>query len=168
MSHAKNKVEWCLRKAEKELKESDTHRGLAKAKPSIEAAVSHIAKAEHYLKATAYLKKGGFSDVSASTSFYAMYHSLLAIAVKFGYESRNQECTFATVEHLIKNKKVDLDIKWLRKMASFEENLDEETIIALREEFQYGTEAVVDDAKMNELINNTREFIEIVKVALKK
>lgn len=30
MSHAENKVNWCLRKAEKELKEGKKHRGLGK------------------------------------------------------------------------------------------------------------------------------------------
>ena len=38
MSHTKNKVEWCLRKAEKELKSSDTHRGLVKGDPNKEKA----------------------------------------------------------------------------------------------------------------------------------
>ena len=63
---------------------------------------------------------------------------------------------------------IDLDIQWLRKISSFEGNLDGENIVSLREKFQYGTEAVVDDAKMKELVNNTREFIETVRVALKK
>ena len=61
-----------------------------------------------------------------------------------------------------------MDIQLLRKIASFEENLEAEDIVTLREEFQYGTEAVVDDAKMKELQNNTKEFIEIVRAALKK
>ena len=36
MSHAKNKVEWCLRKAEKELNKSNTHKGLIKINPNLE------------------------------------------------------------------------------------------------------------------------------------
>ncbi|MBI2105453.1 HEPN domain-containing protein [Candidatus Woesearchaeota archaeon] len=115
-----------------------------------------------------YLIKGNFPDWAVSASFYSIYHCLLAILAKYGYESRNQECTFAVVEHLIKNKKVDLDIQLLRKIASFEENLEAEDILTLREEFQYGTEAAVDEAKMKELQNSTREFIELVRVALKK
>ena len=82
MSHAKNKVEWCIRKEEKEIKESGIHRGLHKIKPDLEQARGHIRKAEHYLKATDYLKKGDFSDISASTVFYSIYHCLLAIALK--------------------------------------------------------------------------------------
>ena len=91
MSQAKNKVKWCLNKAEKELKEGDKHRGLIKIKPDVNKARNHLLKADHFLKATIHLKKGNFSDICTSTLFYAIYHSLLAIIAKFGYESRNQE-----------------------------------------------------------------------------
>ena len=76
MSHVKNKLKWCITKAEKELAESFKHRGLIIIQPDIEKARAHIAKAGHYLKATDYLKKGNFSDISASTLFYSMYHCL--------------------------------------------------------------------------------------------
>lgn len=99
MGQAGNKVAWCLRKAEKELKESNKHRGLVKIKSDIAKAREHIGKAEHYLNATDYLKRGKFSDISASTLFYSMYHCLLAIAVKSGYESRNQECLKASMSN---------------------------------------------------------------------
>lgn len=92
MSQAKNKVEWCLRKAEKELKGSSTHRGLIRIKPDIEKARAYIRKAEHYLKATEYLKKGDFSDISAGTIFYSMYHCMMGIATKFGYDSGMHIC----------------------------------------------------------------------------
>src|SRR3989344_2170581 len=118
MSHAKNKVEWCLKKAENELKESEKHRGLIKARADLNKAKDYIKKAEHYLKATEYLKKGNFSDISASTMFYSMYHCLLAIALKFGYESRNQECTFALIHYLIEEREINLDINLLNKIAS--------------------------------------------------
>ena len=42
MSHAKNKVEWCLRKAENELKDSKKHRGLVKIKPDMKKAKEFI------------------------------------------------------------------------------------------------------------------------------
>ena len=149
-------------------KEGKKHSGLKEINHDAEKSNKHIEKANHNFKAMIYLIKGNFPDWAVSASFYSMYHCLLAILAKHGYESRNQECTFAAVEHLIKNKKVDLDIQLLRKIASFEENLEAEDILTLREEFQYGTQAVVDEAKMKELQNNTREFIEIVRAALKK
>ncbi|MBI2557717.1 HEPN domain-containing protein [Candidatus Woesearchaeota archaeon] len=143
-------------------------RDLKEINSDVEKSNKHIEKANHNFKAMIYLIKGNFPDRAVSASFYSMYHCLLAVLAKHGYESRNQECTFAAVEHLIKNKKADLDIQLLRKIASFEENLEAEDIVTLREEFQYGTEAVVDDAKMKELQNSTREFIEIARAALKK
>ena len=36
MSHVKNKVDWCLKKAERELEEGRTHRGLIKISPNLE------------------------------------------------------------------------------------------------------------------------------------
>src|SRR3990172_11608549 len=141
MSHAKNKVDWCLRKAEKELKSSDTHRGLIKVKVNLEEAEGHIAKAEHYLKATDYLKKSGFSDISASTAFYCMYHSLLAIAVKLGYESRNQECTFALMHRLIEDKMINFDKELMDRITTMDpDEAQEKTSVKIREQFQYGNE----------------------------
>src|SRR3989339_804720 len=58
MSHAKNKVEWCLNKSKKELEKEGKHRGLIKTNPDLNKAREYIEKAEHYIKATDFLKKG--------------------------------------------------------------------------------------------------------------
>lgn len=169
MSHAKNKVNWCLKKAEKELKEGDTHRGLAKIKPDKNKIIKHMEKAEHDLKAGMGFKKIDFSDWSAVAFFYSMYHCLLAIAVKFGYESRNQECTFALIENLIEEKKIDFDKKLLDKIASLEKQRREKesTSVEIREEYQYGTKLALkenlyeDLYKMaKEVLSKTKEIIE--------
>jgi len=116
-----------------------------------------------------YLIKGNFPDWAVSASFYSMYHCLLAILAKHGYESRNQQCTLAAVESLIENKKMDLDIKWLKKIGSFDESdLEGESIIKLREEFQYGEDTAIDEPLIKELLNDTKEFIRIVRDVLKK
>jgi len=47
---------------------------------------AHIEKAKHYLKAMDYNIKGGFADIGVSNAFYAMYHSLLALLLRLGYE----------------------------------------------------------------------------------
>ena len=167
MSHAKNKVEWCLRKAERELKESDLHRGLLKSKPDVEKAKEHIVKAEHYLKATDYLKKGDFSDISTSTVFYAMYHSLLAIAVKFGYESRNQECTFALIYKLIEDDGIEFEKEVLDKITSLDvEKHHEKTTIEVREQYQYGTSLSIKDNLYGELFKLAKEVISKAKVII--
>ena len=97
-----------MNKAEKELNETGKHRGLVRVEPDLGKAKDFVSKAEHYLKATEYLKKGDFSDISASTVFYSMYHCLLAIAEKFGYESRNQDCTFHLIHSLLKMARLNL------------------------------------------------------------
>ena len=164
MSHAKNKVEWCLKKAERELKVSDIHRGLVKTNPNKEKAKEHISKAEHYLEATIYLKEGNFADISASTVFYAMYHCLLAIAAKFGYESRNQECTFALINSLIEDKKIDFDKKLLDKISSFDdEKSKEQTTVKVREQYQYGTRLSLTDNLYDEQLDLAKKIIEKTK-----
>jgi len=165
MVHIENKLEWCLRKAKKE---GEKHRGLKEVKPDMEKSNKHIAKADHNLKAMLYLIKGDFADWAISASFYARYHCLLALLAKFGYESRNQECTFAVVEHLIKEKKIDIDVKLLSKIASFEDGLEKEDLVKLREEFQYDVGTVYEHEKIKSLINDTAEFIRIVKEEMKK
>jgi len=167
MTHSKNKIEWCLKKAEKELKEKGKHRGLIKIKPDLNKANEFIAKAEHYLKATDYLKKGDFADISASTVFYSMYSCLLAVISKFGYESGNQECTFALIFHLIEEGKIDFDKNLLEKIASLEDNKDKEGIKDIRERYQYGTSLSLKDNLYKELfelaqkvISKTKEIIE--------
>lgn len=159
MSHAKNKVDWCLKKAEKELKKSENHRGLVKVKPNLEKSKEFIEKAEHYLNATDYLKKGNFSDISASTVFYAMYHCLLALSAKFGYESRNQECTFALIYSLIEEDKIDFDKHLLDKIASLDVKSEERTTIEIREQYQYGTSLSLKDNLYKELFELAKEVI---------
>lgn len=167
MSHAKNKVDWCLRKAERELEKSGKHRGLVKTKPNIEKAREYIKKAEHYLKATDYLKKGNFSDISASTVFYSMYHCLLAIAAKFGYESGNQECTFALIHSLIEDNKIDFGKELLNKIASLDvEKGREKTSVEVREQYQYGISLSIKDNLYKELFELAKQIISKTKAII--
>ncbi|MDO8550951.1 MAG: hypothetical protein Q7S39_12490 [Ignavibacteria bacterium] len=127
-----------MKKAERELEKSEKHKGLVKTKPNLEKAREYIKKAEHYLRATDYLKRGNFSDISASTVFYSMYHCLLAIAIKFGYESGNQECTFALIHNLIEDNRIDFKKELLYKIASLDtEKNNEKTSVEIREQYQY-------------------------------
>ena len=169
MSHANNKLDWCLKKAEQELKESDKHRGLVRNSPNINKAKAHVAKAEHYIRATILLKENNFSDISASTIFYSTYHCLLAIAAKFGYESRNQECTFALIYSLIEEGKIDLDKNLLDKIHSLDvEQLTEKTSLEIREQYQYGTELSLKDNLYEELLELARKILSQIKVIIEK
>ena len=46
MSHAENKFNWCLKKAEKELQHGSKHRGLIKIKPDLKLIENHIKNLE--------------------------------------------------------------------------------------------------------------------------
>ena len=169
MSHVRKKVEWCLRKAEKELRDSDTHRGLVKNEPNADTARKHVAKAEHYLKATLHLKEGGFSDISASTIFYVIYHCFLAIAAKNGYVSRNQECTFALMVHLIEQGKVSIEKKDVEAVAPLAlEDTREQTTLEVREQYQYGTSLSLEDAAYEKQLALAKKILSKTKLVLEE
>jgi uncharacterized protein (UPF0332 family) len=169
MSHAENKVNWCLKKAQKELKETNTHRGLLKIKPDTGLARRHIKKAEHNLKAMSDFRGIGYSDWSASAAFYCIYHCLLAIIAKLGYESRNQDCTFALIYRLIEEGKIGLDKETVQSVHELnpEEKHESSTIIGVRESQQYGVSLSLEDDTFKtlhktalEVLDKTKEIIE--------
>jgi uncharacterized protein (UPF0332 family) len=165
VSHAENKVKWCLNKAEKELKETGKHRGLVKIKPNIELARQHITKAEHNLKAVISFKKNGFSDWSASATFYSIYHGLLAILAKLGYESKNQECTFALIYSLIESKDINLDINIIKEInvLNHEERHENPTVIEVRESEQYGVEITLQNETYERLLSLAKNALDQIK-----
>src|SRR3989344_8730341 len=147
MSHAKNKVDWCLKKAEKELKETGKHRGLLIIKENAEKSKEHIKKAEHNLKLLMHLKNNNFSDWCGPAAFYSVYHCLLAVLSKFGYESRNQECTFAFIYNLIEENKINFEKEMIKEIMDLyvEESVESHTIIGISEQYQYGTKLSIED-----------------------
>ena len=169
MSHAKNKVEWCLNKAKKELQEGKKHRGLIKIDADLEKAREHLTKAEHNLKVTIYLQRGGYSDWCSSSLFYMIYHCLLAILVKFGYETRNQECTFALIASLIEDKKITLSQDDLEKVTTL--NITEtqdspETAVSIREDYQYSTKVSLENKEYQELLQLAKRILDKTKETL--
>lgn len=171
MPQASKHVKWCLNKAKKEIEECKNlgkrikHRGLVKINPDVDRARKHIVKAEHNFKAISRFKEIGFSDWSIAAGFYSIYHCFLAIAVKFGYESRNQECTIALIEWLKEEGKIDIDTKFIDmiKHADIEE-MQENKVIEMREDYTYGIEiSVEDETKIKDLIKICKEMIDITK-----
>jgi len=86
----------------------------------MELAQAHVSKAEHNLDVTLYLKKGNLTDWCSSTLFYTTYHCLLAILAKYGFDSRNQECTFAVIKSLIEDKVINISKVDLEKIKGLE------------------------------------------------
>ncbi len=167
MTHAENKLHWCLKKGEKEGRK---HRGLRKIPLGAELAADHIRKAEHNLLVMEHLISVNFHDWAVHASFYAHYHCLLAVLHKFGYESRNQECTFAAVECLIEEEKITMEKSDLHSIfaADRHDDLEQADIVGLREKFQYGTETSYEKKKLNELLEQTKSFIEKTKVIMQE
>ena len=107
------------------------------------------------------LKNSEFPDWCGSAAFYAMYHSLLAILAKFGYESGNQECTFALISSLAEDGKISFDTALLKKIASTDpkKQAEKETIAEIREQHQYGTKLSMEDRTYKELLDNAKRIL---------
>lgn len=164
MNITAGKFKRCLEKGKKGGRK---HRGLRRIKPDKTEANNHIQKALHNLEAVEYNIKGGFSDWAVSAAFYAMYHSLLAILYKLGYDSRNQECTINAIEYLINTRKIKLDLKFIAMIRRTDELMGSDAK-ALREEFQYGTQIEVDYEILENMKNNAKEFVEASRIVLEK
>ena len=80
-------------------------------KPDNELAKDYVEKAEHNLDFFLIARKSGFYDWAVNIGFYVTYHCCLAILAKFGYDSRNQECTLALVESLVEDGKISKDFQ---------------------------------------------------------
>jgi len=170
MPHTKNKIGWCMRKAEQELKKSDKHRGLIRIKPDISLAREHINKAEHNLHAITGFKSMGYSDWSASAAFCSAYHCSLAIITKFGYESKNQECTFSLIFNLIETRKINLNKELVEKITLMDVNTSQEepSIIEIREEGQYGIKTSIKEDTVNLLLEITKKILDQTKEVIEE
>lgn len=161
MSKAKNKLQWCMNQAKKQLAEGKKHRGLVIVKHDEALAREYIRKAEHNLEFFLLSKEHGFYDWTISIGFYVMYHCCLAIIAKFGYESRNQECTLAAVESLIEEGKIEKDFK--RYVDAISPDLGEERVIPMREKYQYTPIIAIDEQKVEELLGLCQDMIKDAK-----
>lgn len=151
----KSKLGWCLEKESR----------MKAIKPSDKISKEHIEKAKHNLKAMNYNIQGGFEDWAVSQAYYAMYHSLLAVLFKKGYESRNHECTINTIECLIEQKQINLDMKDIAFIRTTQQ-MTKKDAKSLREEFQYGTQTSVNKILLQELVKNAKDIVEKVEIAL--
>ena len=163
MSKAKNMVKWCLNKAKRELEKGQKHRGLIQIKPDEKLAQDYLAKAEHNLEVFMLNKEHEFYDWTINMGFYVMYHCFLAIITKFGYETRNQECTLALIESLVENKKIDDDFKRYIETMKSSTKEEEKQIMPMRETYQYTPIIDIDVKKVEELLEICQDMIKDTK-----
>lgn len=156
----KKLLDWCLEKGRSDKRK---HRGLRIIEKNIEESKDYLKKAEHNLLFAERVRElKDFDDWIFPICFYSMYHACLAALSFFGYESRNQECTFLVMEKLIEEGKLNLsiqDIESIRKMGKSVEN-DMKT---LREEFQYGTKVKAEKDLVDNTIRTANDFVKKVK-----
>ncbi|MEK6811848.1 MAG: HEPN domain-containing protein [Nanoarchaeota archaeon] len=160
----KNKLDDCLREG---IKGGERHKGLRKIDIDEKLVEEHIKKAKHNLNAITEFKNVGYSDWSASAAFYALYHCLLALLVRFGYQSRNQTCTFAFVEDLINRGKISLKLEELKEIfdRDITENLaHSEKILDIRENMQYSFKTSMEVQEFNRLLERTKFLFDKIMV----
>lgn len=162
MGKVEEKFQWCLKKGEA----GNKHKGLKKIKPDYAEAERQIKKAESDLGTMQFLFTGGRTDWVASAAFYSMYHSLLAILYRLGYESRNQECSITVIEKLILDKAISLEQKYIAMIRSLQEGAEDAK--SIREEMQYGSKTSMESARCGKVMNNAREFVDRVKEVLEE
>ena len=156
-----DKLEWCLQKGNTPKRK---HRGLRVIEPDVEESREHLIKAEHNIDFMGEVKKlGRFNDWIFPVAFYSMYHSCLAVLVNFGYESRNQECTFVVLKELIKKGRIGLSTDDIITIKNIGKNIDEEDIKTLREDFQYGTKVKAEEQLVDDVCDSAKSFVEKVK-----
>ncbi|MFH0874483.1 MAG: HEPN domain-containing protein [archaeon] len=158
------KLEWCLNKAKREIKETGSHRGLVKINPNSDVAKQFLQKAEHNLKVFLDNKKLGNLDWCISMGFYSMYHCCLSILAKYGYESRNQECTLAAIRVLVEDKKIPET--FVEFIDSIKKTEKEGEILSMREKYQYSPNIDIDkytvenlEAMCKTMITETRGIL---------
>jgi len=164
----KNKLNNCFKEGEKE---GERHKGLKKIGLNEDLIDEHLKKAEHNLNAVAEFKNRGYSDWSASAAFYALYHCLLALLIKFGYQSRNQTCTLAFIEDLINKGKISLKLEELKEI--FDKDVTEdlahsEKILDIRENMQYSFKTPMEEEEFNKLLERTKLLFDKIKREIEK
>ena len=162
MGRIDNALKWCLCQGEKNGKK---HTGLKKIDKNIAESVNQLRKANSDLGTMQYLYHGNKTDWVASTAFYAMYHSLLAVLYRLGYESRNQECTIIAIESFMQEGIIKLEQKYIDMIRSLQ---DEEDARSIREEMQYGSKTAMEKRRCETLMNQAKDFVERISRVLEE
>ena len=162
-----DKLKECFKEGEKR----ERHKGLRKIEPSPEKTEAYVKKAIHNFNAIDTFKKAGYSDWSASASFYSLYHLLLALISKKGFESRNQTCTFALVESLIDLKEISLTKEELKEIfdKDITDNLEHSSkILDIRENMQYSMKSELNEQEFLSLRERTKVLFDKLRREVEK
>ena len=167
------KIDEKLRKCFDEGKKgSERHKGLVKVSIDIEKSEAYLAKALHNFNAITDFHNLGYSDWSASASFYSLYVGLLAILAKRGYESRNQSCTFALLEDLINKGEIKTltsnDIREIFDKDITTDLAHSAKILDIREKMQYSTRTSLEELEFQSLKDKTKELLDKIRLEFER
>ena len=163
----KNKLKNCIKKGEN----GERHNGLRKIEPSSELINGHIKKAIHNFNAIDLFSKLNYSDWSASAAFYCLYHGLLALIAKKGFESRNQSCTFALIEQMIENKEISITKEELKEIYDKDvtENIEQSNkFLDIRENMQYSIKTALEKQEFKLLKERTKVLFDKLRKEVEK
>ena len=149
----------------------ERHKGIKKKKPDMKEAREFVEKALHNFSAMTDFHKQGYSDWSASAGFYALYHGLLAILAKKGFESRNQSCTFALVEEMIQKGEVDITEEELMDIYSKDVTTDIEhskKLFDIREKMQYSARTELSEQEFDELKKRVKALLDKLRLEVER
>lgn len=162
-----DKLKDCLKQGE----QGERHKGLRKITPSAELINGHVKKAIHNFDAIDIFKRDGYSDWSASASFYSLYHLLLALISKKGFESRNQNCTFALIEDMINKKEISLTKEELKEIFDKDDTEDlqhSNKILDIRENMQYSIKTYLKEQEFLSLKERTKILFDKIRKEIEK
>lgn len=163
----KDKLKKCLKEGEKD----ERHKGLKKIKPSKECIDGYVKKAIHNFNAIDTFYRTGYSDWSASASFYSLYHLLLALISKKGFESKNQSCTFALIEDMIDKGEINLVKNELKEIYDKDvtKNLGHSNkILDIRENMQYSVKTFLEKQEFEHLKQRTKFLFDKLRKEIEK
>jgi len=163
----KDKLKKCLKEGERDKR----HKGLRKINLSEKDINGYIKKAIHNFNAIDVFYRTGYSDWSASASFYSLYHLLLALISKKGFESRNQSCTFALIEDMINKKEINLTKDELKEIYDKDvtKNLEHSRkILDIRENMQYSVKTFLEKQEFEHLKQRTKFLFDKLRKEIEK
>ena len=163
----KNKLKNCIKEGEK----GERHNGLRKIEFPAELINGHIKKAIHNFNAIDLFSKLNYSDWSASAAFYCLYHGLLALIAKKGFESRNQGCTFALIEQMIEDKEISLSKEELKEIfdKDITRNLERSNkLLDIRENMQYSIKTSLEEQEFKLLKERTKALFDKIRREVEK
>ncbi len=164
-----DKIKKCLHEGKQK---GERHQGLRKVKSDSKESDAHLAKALHNFEAMTRFREIGYSDWSASAAFYTLYHGLLAILSRRGYESRNQSCTFAVLEDLV-DKGIIKELAKSDLKEIFDKDITTDLahstkILDIRERLQYSTKTSLEDKEFQLLKRRTQDLLKKIRLEIER